>query len=201
MINKYLSIVSIIIYRTILRLYSYLYLISLKIRGMHGGMGLRVHFGVSISEWLCCLYMGKNVVLHKGVKILMSRNSSLVMKDRSWVSYYTIIIASTNAKIVIGENTMIGGNCMIVSADHNIRNKKSLRDSGHVVGNIIIGDNCWIGANSVITKGVSIGDGTIIGAGSIVTKDIPPMSIAVGAPARVIGYRELAYESENKNII
>ena len=77
----------------------------------------------------------------------------------------------------------------------------SLRDSGHVVGNIIIGDNCWIGANSVITKGVSIGDGTIIGAGSIVTKDIPPMSIAVGAPARVIGYRELAYESENKNII
>ena len=200
MMNKCLSVAFILIYRTILLIYSYLFLISLKIRGMHGGIGLRVHFGVSISEWLCCLHMGKNVVLHKGVKILMSRNSNLVMKNRSWVSYYTIIIASTNAKIVIGENTMIGGHCMIVSADHDIRNKMSLRDSGHVIGDIIIGDNCWIGANSVITKGVTIGDGAIIGAGSIVTKDIPPMSIAVGAPARIIGHRELNDETKIKNI-
>ena len=83
---------------------------------------------------------------------------------------------------------------MIVSADHDIRDNISLRDSGHVVGDIIIGDNCWIGANCVITKGVVIGNGTIIGAGSIVTKDIPPMSIAVGAPAKVISKRVLKDE-------
>lgn len=192
--NKYLSILFIVIYRAFSIFYSYLFLLSLKLRGMHGGRGLRVHWGVSITEWLCCLYMGKNVVLHRGVKILLSRNSSLIMKDRSWVSYYSIIIASTNAKVIIGENTMIGGNCMIVSADHDIRDNISLRDSGHVVGDIIIGDNCWIGANCVITKGVVIGNGTIIGAGSIVTKDIPPMSIAVGAPAKVISKRVLKDE-------
>lgn len=187
--NKYLSIIFLVISRSLALIYSYFFLLFLKIRGMHGGGGLRVHRGVSISEWLCCLHMGRNVVLHKGVKIWMSRNSSLVLKDRAWVSYYCVIIASTNAKIVIGENTMIGGNCMIVSADHDIRDRLSLRASGHVVGDIIIGNNCWIGANSVITKNVVIGDGSIVGAGSVVTKDIPPMSIAVGAPAKVIGQR------------
>lgn len=192
--NKYLSIISLVINRALSVIYSFLFLLCLKLRGMHGGRGLRVHCGVSISEWLCCLHMGKNVVLHKGVKILMSRNSSLIMKDRSWVSYYSIIIASTNAKVVIGKNTMIGGNCMIVSADHDIRDNISLRDSGHVVGDIIIGDNCWIGANCVITKGVEIGDGAIVGAGSVVTNDIPPMSIAVGAPAKVISRRVLRDE-------
>ena len=57
------------------------------------------------------------------------------------------------------------------------------------VGSISIGNNCWIGANCVITKGVTIEDGAIIGAGSVVTKDIPPLGIAVGAPAKVIKYR------------
>ncbi len=193
--NKYLSIIFLVISRSLALIYSYLFLLSLKIRGMHGGKGLRVHRGVSISEWLCCLWMGRNVVLHKGVKIWMSRNSHLELNDRAWVSYYSIIIASTNAKIVIGKNTMIGGNCMIVAADHDIRDNVSLRDSGHVVGDIIIGDNCWIGANSVITKNVVIGEGSIIGAGSVVTKNIPPMSIAVGTPAKVIGKRILKNEA------
>ena len=66
-----------------------------------------------------------------------------------------------------------------------------MRESGHVGGDIIVGDNCWIGANCVITKGVTIGDGAIIGAGSIVTKDIPAMTIAVGSPAKVVKKRNI----------
>jgi acetyltransferase-like isoleucine patch superfamily enzyme len=49
-----------------------------------------------------------------------------------------------------------------------------------------IGKNCFVGARSVILPGVTIGDGSIIGAGSVVTQDIPPGSIAVGNPARVV---------------
>ena len=52
-----------------------------------------------------------------------------------------------------------------------------------------IGSDVWIGANVVLKAGVTIGDGCIIGAGSIVTKDIPPFSVAVGNPCRVIRYR------------
>ena len=49
-----------------------------------------------------------------------------------------------------------------------------------------IGDNVWCGANVVVTSGVTIGERCVIGANSVVTTDIPPFSIAAGAPARVI---------------
>lgn len=55
--------------------------------------------------------------------------------------------------------------------------------------NLVIGNDVWIGANVVVLRGVTIGDGAIIGAGSVVTKDVPPYSIAVGNPAKVIKYR------------
>lgn len=54
------------------------------------------------------------------------------------------------------------------------------------VAKVKIGDNCWIGGNSVICPGVHIGNNVVIGGGSIVTKDIPDMVVAVGNPCRVI---------------
>jgi len=55
-----------------------------------------------------------------------------------------------------------------------------------VTKQISIADDVWIGANCVVTAGVTIGKHAVIGAGSVVTKDIPPFSVAVGNPARVI---------------
>ena len=56
--------------------------------------------------------------------------------------------------------------------------------------NLKVGDGCWIGCGAIIlSKCHSIGNGSVIGAGSIVTKDVPPYSIVVGNPAKVIGYR------------
>ena len=52
---------------------------------------------------------------------------------------------------------------------------------------VTIGNNCWIGANSVICPGVTIGDNTVIGAGSVVTKDIPANCVAAAIPARCSG--------------
>jgi acetyltransferase-like isoleucine patch superfamily enzyme len=51
---------------------------------------------------------------------------------------------------------------------------------------VTIGNDCWIGGNTVIMPGVTIGNGCTIGAGSVVTKDIPPFSVAIGSPARVV---------------
>lgn len=56
-------------------------------------------------------------------------------------------------------------------------------------GNIEIGNDVWIGANSIIMSGVEIGSGAVIGAGSVVTKSVPPYSVAAGNPAKVIKYR------------
>ena len=49
-----------------------------------------------------------------------------------------------------------------------------------------IGENCWIGAGTIIVPGVTIGDNTVIGAGSVVTKDIPANCVAVGCPCRIL---------------
>lgn len=54
---------------------------------------------------------------------------------------------------------------------------------------VIIGNDVWIGCNCLILEGVMIGDGAIIGAGAVVTKDVPPYSVVVGVPAKVIKYR------------
>lgn len=54
---------------------------------------------------------------------------------------------------------------------------------------VSIGNDVWIGANSIVMDGVSVGDGAIIGAGAIVTRDVPAYAVAVGSPAKVIKFR------------
>ncbi|MBE7187857.1 DapH/DapD/GlmU-related protein, partial [Jatrophihabitans endophyticus] len=58
-------------------------------------------------------------------------------------------------------------------------------------GPVVIGDNVWLGAHVVVTSGVTIGERCVVGANSVVTRDLPPFSVAVGAPARVV--RTLTY--------
>jgi acetyltransferase-like isoleucine patch superfamily enzyme len=72
---------------------------------------------------------------------------------------------------------------------HEKFNIESYPTSGIGNGIIDVGNDVWIGEDVHILSGVTIGDGAIIGAGSVVTKDIPPYSVAVGNPAKVIKYR------------
>ncbi len=67
-------------------------------------------------------------------------------------------------------------------------------------GKIVVGDDVWIGMNTIILSGVKIGKGAVIGAGSVVSKNIPPYAIAVGNPCKVIKYRfsEAIREKVNK---
>lgn len=75
-------------------------------------------------------------------------------------------------------------NVAIYTAGHPIY--PSTRNSGYEYGKAItIGDNVWIGGNTVICPGVTIGSNVVIGAGSVVTRDIPDWCIAVGNPCRV----------------
>lgn len=64
-----------------------------------------------------------------------------------------------------------------------------IRDQGEIKKGIIIQDNVWIGANSVILDGVIIESGAIIGAGSVVTKSVPKNCIVAGNPAKIIKFR------------
>lgn len=89
------------------------------------------------------------------------------------------------AKVIIGDNCQLAPNVSIYTAGHPVH--PETRNSGYEYGiKVTIGDNVWIGGNTVICPGVHIGDNVVIGAGSVVTKDIPDMVIAAGNPCKVI---------------
>lgn len=89
------------------------------------------------------------------------------------------------AKVTIGDNCQMAPNVAIYTAGHPVH--PETRNSGYEYGKAVsIGDNVWIGGNTVICPGVHIGNNVVIGAGSVVTKDIPDMVIAAGNPCRVI---------------
>lgn len=89
------------------------------------------------------------------------------------------------AKVKIGDNCQLAPTVSIYTAGHPVHpdSRNSLYEYG--IG-VTIGDNVWIGGNTVILPGVHIGSNTVIGAGSVVTKDIPDWVIAAGNPCRVI---------------
>ena len=84
--------------------------------------------------------------------------------------------------IHMGDNVRLGPGVGIISSNHNANDLNKWDHSSP----ISIGDNVWVGMNSVILPGVNIGSNTIIGAGSVVTKDIPSGVVACGNPCRVV---------------
>lgn len=88
-----------------------------------------------------------------------------------------------DGKITIGQKVMFGCNVTIATVGHPVC--PTLREYMYTAP-VTIGDNCWIGAGTVICPGVTIGENTVIGAGSVVVKDIPANSVAVGNPCRVV---------------
>lgn len=125
---------------------------------------------------------------YSGVRIPCP-NHVKIGKDTS-INHGALIDACGRKRIIIGENCMIGPYVVIRSADHIFKDiSRPMREQGHIYGNIIIEDDCWIGSHVTITKNVKIGKGSVIGANSVVTKDIPPYSVVMGVPARVVRSR------------
>lgn len=113
--------------------------------------------------------------------------------DNFYANYNLVIL--DGAKVIIGDNVMIAPNVSLFTASHPIDAK--LRTEGWEFSKpITIGNQVWIGGNTVINPGVSIGDNSVIGSGSVVTKDIPANVVAVGNPCRVIRY----IDSSDENI-
>lgn len=90
-----------------------------------------------------------------------------------------------SGKITIGDNVFIAPNVCIITEEHalDVKQRKQGLEYTHPV---TIGDNVWICAGVNVLPGVTIGENSVIGAGSVVTKDIPPNSLAVGNPCKVI---------------
>lgn len=136
--------------------------------------------------------IGEKVSLSKGVFI----GDGVKIGKRTYIHDNTMIVSGE-----IGKYCSIAFNCQIGMWEHPI-DYISTSPYTYASSNLfgfdaiwkhkegpVIGNDVWIGSNSIILRGVVVGDGAIIGAGSIVTKDIPPYAVVVGAPAKIIKYR------------
>ncbi len=160
------------------------------------------------------------IVHHKGSRSLVSKRSRMdvfpfnhfSLGDYSTIEDYSCVNNAMGA-VSIGSKSRVGiGNTVIgpVSIGNNVNMAQNIvvsglnhgyqdvtlppREQKCSVAEITIADDCWIGANVVITAGVSIGKHCVIAGGSVVTKSIPAYSVAVGNPARVVKYYDFEKE-------
>lgn len=121
-------------------------------------------------------------VLHDSWLIAHEGNT-LVLEDGVFISQHCTISGSVR----IGRNTLIGGFVTIIDGNHVISDSdRPVREQGGVQRPIDIGEDVWIGTNSVILQGVHIGDHAVVAANATVTKDVPDWAVVAGTPARVI---------------
>ena len=117
-------------------------------------------------------------------------DSSLVfgdvkVADHTWIGPFTILDGS-GGKLTIGSHCSISAGVQIYTHD-TVRRSLSAGQEKIDVAPTSIGSNCYIGPNTIISKGVTIGDNVVIGANSLVNKDIPSGKKAFGTPCRVVG--------------
>lgn len=101
-----------------------------------------------------------------------------------------------NGRVVIGDDVLFGPEVLITAAGYRYNDGTPVTEQAMDEADVVIGNDVWLGARSVILPGARIGDGAIIGAHSVVRGEIPAYGIAVGAPVRVVSRREISTGSE-----
>ncbi|KAJ5246823.1 hypothetical protein N7468_001806 [Penicillium chermesinum] len=132
-----------------------------------------------LAQLLGCV--GKGVDLDPPLRVDYGCN--IIVGDGVYANFGLVVLDC--AIVRIGDRTILGPNVHIYAATHptSVKERREIPDYSKEV---TIGDDCWIGGNSVIMPGVAIGNGVTVGACSVVTKDIPSYSVALGSPAKVV---------------
>lgn len=159
------------------------------------------------------LQFGRRCFIDDYVTIYSSKSGgSVILEERVHVHRGTIIEVGHGGRVIIGKDTHIQSNCNLNGYLGSVRIGRQVMIAPHCgffsyqhkfndlsqpinrqkltsKGDIVIDDDVWLGMGAKVIGRVHIGQGAVIGAGAVVTRDIPPYSIAVGVPARIIGKR------------
>lgn len=130
---------------------------------------------------------GYHINMHSPVKLVADREGAEIRIGQGSRIFGACIHARKS--VVIGRNCLIAANCQIMdSSGHDLSFpdvENRVNTEGHARP-IVIEDDVWIGANSIVLPGVTIGRGSVISAGSVVVTDVPPMVVVRGNPAVVV---------------
>lgn len=137
-----------------------------------------------------CISIGNNTHILKGSRLTALNNNSYINIGSNINLGYSCHITCLDT-ITIGNGCLFGANVLVSDNSHGqfVEEQLVCQPSKRPLfskGKVRIEDNVWVGENVSILSGVTIGKGSIIGANSVVTHDIPPFSLAVGTPAKVI---------------
>jgi acetyltransferase-like isoleucine patch superfamily enzyme len=119
---------------------------------------------------------------------LLVEGGRLSVGAGTYIGPYAVL--NGHESLSIGRDCLIAEMVAIRDVDHAYADPGlPVAAQGYTVAPTRIGDGVWVGAKSSLLKGVTLGDGCIVGANSVVTRDVPAGAIAVGAPARIVGWR------------
>lgn len=154
------------------------------------GNNLKIHLinsingkvNILVKKTGTCL-IGKFLRVDGPLYLKVEANSKIMIGNNCYFNHNCSITALDT--ITIGDNCMFGNNVVIVDHDHSIENKE-ISTEKYDKSKVRIGNNVWIGANSVVLQGVEIGNNSIVAAGAVVTHSIPSKEVWGGIPAKKI---------------
>ena len=131
--------------------------------------------------------LGRDCIIRSGASL---NGKCIILGNNVRMGYASHIFGGSDS-VQIGNDVMIAPNVVIAGGYHGMDRSgiPMVFQKGVSKGPVIIGNDVWIGANSIILSNITIGDGVVVGAGSVVTKDIPDYAVVTGNPAVIDKYR------------
>ncbi len=138
--------------------------------------------------WRRRIHADKYIRIHATASIRYAEN--VYIGRNSHINHNCCVWAGQKSRIVLGKDVLMGPGVCLFAANHGTAKGQPMMWQERKEADIVIGDDVWLGANSVVTAGTRIANGVIVAAGAVVTKDVTEENVIVGGiPARVIGQR------------
>lgn len=141
--------------------------------------------------WRAHIHAQEGIRIHATASIRYAQN--VYVGRNSHINHNCCVWAGKRSKVVLGNDVLMGPGVCLFAANHGTAKGRPMMWQERTEANIVIGDDVWLGANSVVTAGTRIANGVIVAAGAVVTKDVTEEDVIVGGiPARIIGRRKPA---------